>query len=92
LEPAVRKAYLAFQYAETLNGRGLEDREAYDWLSENGIDQGKGNLDELTDYEIPSFETFKRYLGQARKPLGENKYTCRAGRTSRSIARRNEIE
>jgi hypothetical protein len=94
LEPAVRKAYLAFQYAETLIGRRMEDREAYDWLRENGIDQGKGDLGELTDYELPdSLETFRRYLGTARKSLGEGKYTKRGGRThGRSIVRGNEIE
>ena len=44
----MRKAYLAFQYAETLNGRRMEDRDAYDWLHENGIDLGKGDRGELT--------------------------------------------
>lgn len=93
LEPAVRKAYLAFQYAETLNGRQMEDREAYNWLHENGIDEGKGDLGQLTDYELPSLETFRRYLGTARRPLGESKYTRRGGRKhGRSIARGNEIE
>ncbi len=94
LEPAVRKAYLAYQYAETMNGRRLEDREAYDLLKEIGIDEGKGNLGELTDYKLPeSLETFKRYLASARKPLGENKYTQRVGRKyGGSIVPKNQIE
>lgn len=94
LEPAVRKAYLAYRYAESCAERQLEDREAYDWLRENGFDQGKGDLGELTDYEIPgSLETFRRYLTAARKPLGESKYTRRGGRKhGRSITRGNEIE
>ncbi len=94
LKSSARKAYLAFQYAETMNGRRMEDREAYDWLHENGIDQGKGDLGELTDYELPdSLETFRRYLGTARKSLGESKYTKRGGRKhGRSIVRGNEIE
>jgi hypothetical protein len=94
LEPAVRKAYLAYQYAEGCVERRLEDREAYEWLRENGIDQGKSDLDELTDYELPdSLETFRRYLGTARKSLGESKYTRRAGRKlGRTIARGSEIE
>lgn len=94
LGPAVRKAYLAYQYAETMNGRRLEDREAYEWLKEHGFDQGKGDLGELTDYELPdSAETFTRYLTGARRSLGESKYTRRAGRkTGRSIAPKSAIE
>jgi hypothetical protein len=94
LEPAVRKAYLAYQYAEGCAEKRLEDREAYDWLRENGIDQGKGDLGELTDYDLPdSLETFRRYLGTARNSLGESKYTPRGGRKhGRSIARANEID
>lgn len=94
LEPAVRKAYFAFQYAETMNGRRLEDREAYDWLYENGIDQGKGDLGELTDYQLPnSLETFRRYLGTARQALAERKYNRRGGREhGGSIVRGNKIE
>ena len=53
LKPAVRKAYLAYQYAEELNGRRLEDRKAYEWLTENEIDSGKDGLGELTDSNSP---------------------------------------
>ncbi|MGA2064184.1 MAG: hypothetical protein ABSG86_04415 [Thermoguttaceae bacterium] len=94
LEPAVRKAYLAYQYVETANGRRMEDREAYEWLREYGIDQGKGDLGELTDYQLPdAFDTFRRYVTDARKPLGESKYTRREGRKhGGSVARQDEIE
>jgi hypothetical protein len=94
LEPAIRKAYIAYQYAETMNGRELEDRKAYDWLHENGIDHRENGLGELMDYELPtSFETFKRYLTGARKTLGENKYTRRSGREhGGSVVTKNQIE
>jgi len=93
LKPAMRKAYWAWQYAESENGRRMEDREAYDWLRENGIDQDKGDFGELTDYEPPeSFETFKRYVVESRRVLNEGKYTRRAGRTGRSVVQRDAIE
>jgi hypothetical protein len=90
----VRNAYLAFEYAESMNGRKLEDREVYEWLHEYGIDTEKGDVGELTDYELPgSLETFRRYLSTARKALGENKYTRRGGRKhGGSIVRSNQIE
>jgi len=93
LKPVIRKAFAAFEYAEASNGRRLEDREAYDWLRKNGIDAAKDDYGSLADYGLPnSFETFKRYLTAARKPLGENKYTRRAGRTGRSIVRKSDVE
>jgi hypothetical protein len=93
LEPAVRKAYLAFQYAQTMNGRRLPDPEAYDWLKENGIDSDKGDVGELGDYQLPAFDTWSRQLRFARNLLGEQKYTRRAGRKhGQSIAKGNQIE
>ncbi len=94
LKPAVRKAYLANQYAETMNGRRLGDRESHNWLKENGIDPENGDLGELTDYEpTDSLNTFRRYLGTARNALDENEYTPRGERThGGSIARGNAIE
>ena len=68
LEPAVRKAYLAFEYAETMKGCAMQDRVAYEWVREHGIDQGKGDCGELADYRVPeSFETFKRYVVEAQQ-------------------------
>jgi hypothetical protein len=93
LEPHIRKAYFAFQYAQTMRERRLEDREAYDWLKEHDIDQDKGDVGELAEYKLPDFDNFRRYVSAARKPLGENKYTRRGVRpTGRSIARSHEIE
>ena len=80
LEPAARKAYLACQYAETMNTRTLQDWGAHEWLKENGIHQDKGDLGELTDYQLPAFETWSRYVRKARKALGEQKYTSPVGR------------
>ena len=93
MEPAVRKAYLAFQYAESKVERALEDREGYDWLKENSIDQDKGDVGELADYTLPAFDTWSRQLREARKALGEQKYTPRTGRAvGASIVKGDEIE
>ena len=94
LKPSARKAYLAFQYAETMKERRLEDRTAYTWLCDNGIDERTGDLGELTDYELPlSFDTWGRQLRDARGRLGEQKHTRRAGRAAgSSIVRGDEIE
>ena len=70
----------------------LEDREAYNWLKENGIDTSKGDIGELTGYKLPAFDTWSKQLRNARKPLGEQKYTRRTGRaTGRSIVSEREI-
>jgi hypothetical protein len=60
---------------------------------ENGIDTDKGDVGELADYELPASDTWSRQLRNARKPLGEQKYTRRAGRAAgRSIVAGKEIE
>jgi len=93
LEPADRKAYFACQYAESKAERQLQDREAYQLLQDEGIPTDKGDLGELEGYVLPSFDTWAKQLRNARKPLGEQKYTQRAGRqTGGSIAKANEIE
>lgn len=91
---AHRKAYLAFEYVQSKAGKRLEDREAYNLLKEEGIPDNAGDRGELTDYELPdSFETFRRYLSEARKLLDENKNKRRKGRPhGSSIARQDEIE
>jgi hypothetical protein len=92
LQPADRKAFLAYHYAERMTEKRLQDREAYDWLKENEIDAGKGDVGELADYRLPAFDTWGKQLRNARKPLGEQKYTRRSGRhTSRSIVSGREI-
>jgi hypothetical protein len=90
LEPADRKAYWSFQYAQTLAGRNLEDREAYDLLSDRGIEES-ATSGELAEYRLPAFDTWSRQLRNARKLLGEQKYNRRKGRTGRSIAGSDDI-
>ena len=47
----------------------------------------------LRGYDVPTPDTFRRYLTTARQALGESKYTRRGRRThGRSIARGGEIE
>ena len=46
----------------------------------------------LKDYNLPSFETWGRYLRKARRLLGEQKNTPRAGRLrGRSIVGEEDI-
>jgi hypothetical protein len=93
MQPADRKAYLSYQYAETMAEKRLQDREAYNWLKENGIDNSRDDVWELADYKFPAFDTWSKQLRNARKLLGEQKYTRRGGRpTGRSIVNRQEIE
>jgi hypothetical protein len=80
LEPAHRKAYFSFLYAEAKQGGSLEDREAYDFLKEHGVPDGPGS-GELGGYELPDFTTWSRYLRQARKALDERKHTPRGARS-----------
>jgi hypothetical protein len=93
LKPADRKANFSFLYAEGKVSKRLEDHEAHGWLKENGIDTDKGDLGELTNYQLRAFPTWSRQLRNARNALGEQKYTRRAGRTAgRSIVSGREIE
>ena len=93
LEPAIRKAFLSYQYEETKQGRKLQDQEAYQLLKEEGIPDDGGDLGELSNYNLPAFETWVRQLRTARQALGEQKYTPRRGRQhGRSIARGDQVE
>ncbi len=93
IKPACQKAYLSYEYAESKAGKRLEDREAYELLEEEGIPTDKGNSGELTDYELPDFPTWSRYLRTARNALDEQKYTPRAGRkTGRSITSGRKLD
>jgi hypothetical protein len=93
LSPADLKAYLSFSFAESKKGKRLEDPEAYELLKEEGIPKDAGNLGDLADYCLPSFDTWTRYLRNARILLGEQKYTRRGGRsTGKSIIQGDQIE
>jgi hypothetical protein len=86
LPRAQQLAYLAAEYAESENHRQMTDREAYDWLKENG---SKG--DEFNDYKLPLPGTFADYLTKARRALGEQRKQPRGGRTGRTVKRQSEI-
>jgi hypothetical protein len=84
LEPAELKAYYAYAYAE-MNLGDTTVRQAYDWLSDNGLPDEKDSpelAEELAGYKLPSFDTWSRQLRSATKALGEQRYTRRAGRSS----------
>jgi hypothetical protein len=91
LRPCVRKAYLSFELAQSKAGSELEDRAAFDWLKENGFPDDAGDTGELVDYELPDFDTWTRYLREAREALGEQKYSRRAGRKGKSVAGHDEL-
>jgi hypothetical protein len=87
-----RLAYMAFQHAESCAGKSLKDKEAYEILHENGVSPDKGDLGELEGYKLPGYDTWARYVREARKALGEQKYSRRAGRPlTTSIARPSDI-
>jgi hypothetical protein len=91
LSKVVRLAYWSYLVAEKKAGHQLEDQKAWNLLDEEGLPQS-ADLGELADYELPNFETWSRYVREARKALGENKYTPRAGRPKGgSIVRPDEI-
>lgn len=59
LPDCVWQAYMAYQFAETMNGKRLEDREAYDYIKGNGLpDKGRG------------FNNFPRLAAGPKIPVG----------------------
>ena len=78
-KPSERQAYFSFKLAEAKKQRRLEDREAYDFLEEflDEEDWPNDGTKELTDYELPGFETWTRQLRIARAATNERKYTPR---------------
>jgi hypothetical protein len=93
LEPAVRVAYFAFLYAEQKTRKRLTDREAYNWLMENGIPDDAPSVGELANYKLPSYAAFTRNCTEARAALGEPKHTRRGGRlTGKSVVKGSQIE
>jgi hypothetical protein len=93
MKRSVRLAYLAYAYAESRAGNRLEDQEAYQLLTDEGIPGNGGDRGELTDYRLPAFTTWTRQLRIARSALGEQKYTRRRGRPiGKSIVRSDQVE
>ncbi len=62
LQPADRKAYFSFLYAEAKKNVRLEDREAYEYLKTEGISIEGHELGELSDYVLPTFATWAKQL------------------------------
>jgi len=86
LEPADRKAYYTYAYAETKLG-ATTDRQAYQWLKDNGLPDERESLELaklLAGYTLPTFATWTRKLRNARRVLEEQKHTSRAGRAAGS--------
>jgi len=87
MQPSERKAYAAYEFDESKKGCQLEDKEAYELLCDDGIDE-----DEQAGYSLPSFATWSRYLRKARSRLGEQKHSRLASRaTGKTVVRRDEI-
>ncbi len=88
LPQAVRIAWASWKLAESAHSKWPTDKVAYDWLKELADDRFVG---ELAGYSLPSFDTWSKYVRQARSHFRENKNTRRAGRaTGSSIVRQAE--
>ena len=75
-------AYESFELAERNAGHKLTSKQAYEWLRENGP----------AHYRMPTFQTWNRYVRQARTSRGQQKNTPRGGRTGRSIASAHDLQ
>ncbi len=80
-----RLAYQSYEYAVDKNPKLADetDEKAYDWLKQNWSN---------ADYELPTFETWVRYVREGRKAFGKQKNTSRAGRNGRSTINTNQIQ
>jgi len=77
------KAYQSFQLAENRCEGQLTDREAYDWLKENGP----------ADYDLPDeFTTWQRYVREGRNHFKTQKNLPRRGREGRSLVTGNQVD
>ncbi len=87
LTKSQRLAYQSYQDAINQNPDIAEanDNDVYNWLKENGFSEDDS-------YELPSPETWKRYIRSGRKAHGTQKNTPRKGRAGRSIVKASQIE
>ena len=89
VRPSILKAYLSYKRGERDVSDNATDREVYEWLKENDPDW---KIDALFGYELPSFQTWGRYVRKGRRLRGEQKNHPRAGRQqSGSSVRRSDI-
>ncbi len=73
-------------------GKRLEDREAYEWIQENGISEDDEEYGELAEYDLPAFDTWRNYVSKVRTAVGERKYTSRLARpTGKSVVKSEDI-
>ncbi|MCA9213796.1 MAG: hypothetical protein KDB27_12065, partial [Planctomycetales bacterium] len=73
--------------AEAKEKKTLTDEDAHAVISSAGF-----LPDEFEDYEIPSVDSFSRYLRTARSALGEQKYSPRRGRnTGKSVVSEHDV-
>lgn len=83
LRPSVEKAYRQYLFAAERLGPDVTDRDAYDWLEKHPDG----------DDELPSFDTWSKYVRTARKAHGQPKNQPRNGREpGRSIVRDTDID
>jgi hypothetical protein len=83
LKPSREKAYRLFEWAMGQNPSLKTDREVYDWLSSRS---------ELPD-ELPSFDSWSKYLRDARDYYDDHKHTPKTTKTAggKSVVRRDQI-
>jgi hypothetical protein len=84
LPPCRKKAYSQYLWALEQNSelKGATDRQVYAWLEQK--------LE--SDERLPSLNSWLRYVRDARRAMGTNKHTSRAGRSGRSIVRSEQID
>lgn len=91
LKPCELNAYLLYQHAEGQTERRLQDREAYDWLNAN--DWPEGLFPGASDYKLPTFGTWAKYVRVGRNAHGTNKHRSRAASAiTRSIVRQRDLD
>ena len=92
LKKPEKLAYFLFKHAvmelESIGKTNVADEVAYKFLVNHDTVLGSHEFRKLCGddgYDLPSLDTWTRYLRTARKYLGERKNTPVAGRTGRSI-------
>jgi len=83
--PRLVRAWNLYQEAMTEKPElaAKTDRDVYEWIAENLIENG--------DPGLPEFATFSRYIREGRLRTGQQKHQPRGGRTGRSVVHRNSV-